>query len=273
MNRKQKLKWFIVAVMSLLIISLSIGYLISIGFQKLKGRELYRNVESNAPKIENSQSSAHQDSVQKQIRETEVTSETEVISETEMVLDIEEIRKTMPDTYAWIEIPGTNINYPIVQHKTDNTFYLDHTADLKENKMGAIFTEDLNKKDFNDPNTLIYGHNIKDGSLFGQLHYFEDKEFFQNHSDVYIYTQDRILKYRIFAAYLTDNKHILKNHDFSVESIYELYLKDVFAIRNMDSNIDKEVSVTGKNKIITLSTCHSAGKDYRYLVQAVLIEQ
>lgn len=127
----------------------------------------------------------------------------------EIPVDFAALQEQNPDVYAWIRIPGTNVDYPILQSADDNGYYLTHTIDHEKKTEGAIYTEDYNSKDFEDPNTVIYGHNMKNGSMFRTLHNYEDRSFFDENREVWIYLPDRILEYRIFAAYVYDNRHLL----------------------------------------------------------------
>lgn len=102
-------------------------------------------------------------------------------------VDFEALQAENPDIYAWITIPGTNVDYPILQREGDNGYYLNHSVDGAGSIAGAIFTEDYNSKDFTDPNTIIYGHNMKNGSMFRTLHNYSDREFFDNNRDITIY--------------------------------------------------------------------------------------
>ena len=192
------------------------------------------------------------------------------IGEIEIPVDIESLTSQYPDIYAWITIPGTRIDYPIVQHPSDNAYYLNHTVDGRKRVEGAIFTENYNSKDFSDPNTLIYGHNMKNGSMFKGLHKYKDRQFLEEHSEIIIYQEGRILRYNIFAAYVYDSRHIMLSFDFNDENIYRSYLNSVLTKKDMSSNIDTTVEVSTEDKIITLSTCNSNDKQ-RYLVQAVLL--
>ena len=185
-------------------------------------------------------------------------------------IDFESLTAQYPDIYAWIRIPGTRVDYPIVQREGDNGYYLNHTIDGKKRTEGSIYTEDYNSKDFEDANTVIYGHNMKNGSMFKGLHKYKDKQFFLENSDIYIYQKDRILKYRIFAAYVYDNRHLMLSFDFEDENIFRNYLYNVLTKRDISSNINTNVDVTADDKIITLSTCNNNDKQ-RYLVQAVLL--
>lgn len=185
-------------------------------------------------------------------------------------IDFESLTAQYPDIYAWIHIPGTRVDYPIVQRDGDNTYYLNHTIEGRRRAEGAIFTEDYNGKDFEDPNTIIYGHNMKNGSMFKGLHKYKDRQYFAEHSELFIYQENRILRYKIFAAYTYDSRHLMLSFDFNDENVYRAYLDSVLTRKDMSSNIDASIKITSEDSIITLSTCNNNDKQ-RYLVQAVLL--
>nr|WP_294492652.1 class B sortase [uncultured Mediterraneibacter sp.] len=189
----------------------------------------------------------------------------------EIPIDFAALQERNPDVYAWITVPGTSVDYPILQSETDNSYYLTHTIDGEEKPEGSIYTENYNSKDFEDPNTIIYGHNMKNGSMFRTLHDYMDRSFFDTNREVIIYTPDAIRHYQIFAAYLYDNRHILQSYDFSNPDVYQQYLNEIFSIRDMNSFIDTDTAVGVDDKIITMSTCYGTQHDVRYIVQAVLI--
>lgn len=174
------------------------------------------------------------------------------------------------DVYAWITVPGTVIDYPILQHATDNTYYLNYNIDGSYGYPGCIYTENLNSKDFTDNNTVIYGHNMKNGSMFSGLHKFEDASFFEENTKVYIYTPEKEYEYTIFAAYIYDDRHLLYSFDFANEQVYATYLEDIQNMRSMNALLREDITVTAKDKIITLVTCIGNQPDKRLLVQAVL---
>ena len=192
------------------------------------------------------------------------------VEKMENPIDFDSLTAQYPDVYAWIRIPGTKVDYPIVQREGDNGYYLNHTIDGKKKTEGSIYTEDYNNKDFGDANTVIYGHNMKNGSMFKTLHKYKDKQFLLDNSEIYIYQKDRVLKYKIFAAYIYDSRHLMLSFDFEDKNIFQNYLDNVLTKRNMSSNIDTTVEVTASDKIITLSTCNNNDAQ-RYLVQAVLL--
>lgn len=206
------------------------------------------------------------------IQETEQTSETTKGFYTREDIDFDALQKLNPDIYAWIEVPGTNVDYPIVQHPTDNGYYLTHTVEHKKTTAASIYTERYNSKDFEDAHTVIYGHNMKNGSMFRTLHNFEDYEFFEENRDIVIYMPEQTLYYEIFAAYTYDNRHLLNTYNCSEPEEFSEYLEEVFSIKDFGAFIDHEMEVTSKDRIITLSTCVNSGNSaQRYLVQAVLV--
>lgn len=179
---------------------------------------------------------------------------------------------TNGDIYAWIHIPDTKIDYPVLQHPTDNSYYLNHNLDGSRGYPGCIYTEDYNKKDFTDPNTVLYGHNMKNGTMFAGLHKYGDSEYLEEHPYIYIYTEEGLLAYEIFAAYQSGDEHILYAHDgFEDRKVYGKYLEEILNMRFMGSVLKEGAEVTEDSRIITLSTCISGKPDNRFLVQGVLL--
>ena len=121
-----------------------------------------------------------------------------------------------------------------------------------------------------DFNTLIYGHNMKNGTMFSGLHKFEDAAFFNEHTKVLIYTPEKEYIYTIFAAYIYDDRHLLYSFNFADEQVYANYVKDIQNMRSMNALVREDVAVTAKDKIITLVTCMANQPEKRLLVQAVL---
>lgn len=212
--------------------------------------------------------------------ETETEEDTEPVEEDilselgveipEKNLDWDVLRETNKDIYAWIYIPETNVDYPVLQSETDDEYYLMHNLDGSYGYPGCIFTQLLNSKDFTDYNTVLYGHNMKNGTMFRTLHYYQNEEFFYNNSYIYIYTENGVLVYEIFAAYNAGDEHILNTYDLRTEEGFASYLDTVKEGAYLGGYIRADVEVTTANHIITLSTCTDQS-DERYLVQAVLI--
>lgn len=190
----------------------------------------------------------------------------------EKELDWQALWEENKDIYAWIYVPGTNIDYPVLQHPTDDVFYLEHNLDGSAGYPGCIYTEaSWNYQGFMDRNTVLYGHNLKDGTMFTQLHNFEDEAFFNENRYAFIYTPENVFVYDIFAAYEFSNEHILYNYNFVSDEGFQEYLDVVFGVRDMGAHFRDDVTVDVKSHIITMSTCIAQKPDNRYLVQGVLI--
>jgi sortase B len=183
-------------------------------------------------------------------------------------IEFETLLEQNPEISAWIEIPGTKIDYPVVQGE-DNVFYLDHDALLEENVEGAIFVDAENTPGFSDRNTILYGHRMNNGNMFAGLHAFSDPAFFEENRVIYLYFPDGTrTEYEIFAAYETGDEYILGEWDFASDSDFSAYLEQIGA-DDENANV-REIEVGMEDKILTLSTCVRGEDEKRYLVQAVL---
>lgn len=192
----------------------------------------------------------------------------------EKEIDFEDLQvNTNEHIYAWVYIPDTKIDYPILQHPDNNLYYLERNLDGSKGYPGCIYTEDYNSKDFTDPNTVLYGHNMKNGTMFAGLHKYEDMQYLEEHPYVYVYTPDELLVYEIFAAYEYSNAHLLLNWDLTNEAFYKQYLEEIKEVRSMTYNYREDVEVTTEDKILTMSTCIANKPNNRYLVQGVLINE
>lgn len=189
-------------------------------------------------------------------------------------INFTELWEINTDLYAWIRIPNTMIDYPVAQYQgSDNTYYLSHNMYKESAFAGCIYTEKQNSKNFDDPNTVLYGHNMQNGSMFRALHSFRDETFFNENQYIYIYLPDRTLTYQIFSAYEYDNRHILNSFDFTDKTVFQEYLD--YAQNPVSSMMynKRDLNVTADDKIITLSTCLGNIETSRYLVQGVLINE
>ena len=192
----------------------------------------------------------------------------------EKEVDFEDLQENVnEDIYAWIYIPDSKIDYPIVQHPIDNFYYLNYNLDGSYGYPGCIYTERYNRKDFADPLTVVYGHNMKNGTMFAGLHDYEDIEYFREHPYVYVYTPEKLFVYEVFASHEYGNEHLLYNHDYAVKSEFKKYVDSILELRSMNSNRAEEVEVTEDSHILVLSTCMANKPDNRYLVQGVLLNE
>lgn len=175
------------------------------------------------------------------------------------------------DIYAWVYVPGTKVDYPILQRSGNNDFYLDHDLNGKKASCGSIYTENYNEKDFNDNHTVVYGHNMKNGSMFKSLRNYDDKDFFEENKYIYVYTEADTRVYEIFGAYEYTDEHLLLNYKTDNAGGFQKYLDMVKKQPDASGHFNRELTVNSSDKIITLSTCISGKDGSRYLVQGKLI--
>ena len=260
-NKQSKLLYIILAVILVAVIA-------GIVFINLNGeKEPEKKQEEQAVKTEEETPEKPEEEPEKRDILAELG-----ITVPEKNLDWQGLWAQNEDIYAWIYIPGTNIDYPVLQHPTDDVFYLDHNLDGSAGYPGCIYTEpSWNYKGFMDRNTVLYGHDLLDGTMFTQLHNFEDESFFNANRYAFIYTPEDVFVYDIFAAYEFTDEHILYTYNLGSDAGYQEYLDMVFATRDMGAHFRDGVQVGIQNKIITMSTCIAEKPNNRYLVQGVLL--
>lgn len=169
-----------------------------------------------------------------------------------------------PDVKAWLQIPDTVINYPVTQ-SDDDSYYLTHLYNMKSGKAGSLFIEAQNKSDFSDPNTIIYGHSMKNGSMFAYLLRFHNQDYFDSHSYGYLITPEEDYKLVFFAAFTaqpgeTGNSSPWKI-SFTDSEEYASWLDNM----KSRSDVSSDIQVSAGDRTVTLSTCSQKGKK-RYVV-------
>lgn len=246
----------VLIIILLLVIAACVGYIVHDYIRKQQNGRVYEELQKEQ-KIEEEKEEVQQDSEKK----------------VEIPIDFAALQAQNPDIYAWIRIDGTNINYPVVQSASDNEYYLNHTIDGQEGYPGSIYTENYNKKDFTDYNTIIYGHDMKDGSMFQNLHNYMDPAYMQAHPEVIIYTPDVKRTYRIFAAVVYDNRHLLFGFDFTTPEGRQSFLDSLRASRDLSNVFREDVAVSAQDRLLTLSTCMTGQDEKRFLVEAVLVDE
>lgn len=186
-------------------------------------------------------------------------------------IDFPSLKAEHPDIYAWVTIPDTGVNHPIVQSTTDDNYYLYHDLDGNYTIYGSVFTQSMNATDFSDPVTIVYGHHTDNGTMFSDLRNFTDKDYFDAHEEMYIYTPGHILTYRIISAYEYDNRHIMNSFDFSDPQVRQDYFASVLSPTSMRVNVREGATLSVDDKIVQLSTCVEGNSASRYIVTGVLV--
>ncbi|MGG7078808.1 class B sortase [Clostridium sardiniense] len=171
-----------------------------------------------------------------------------------------ELMKINEDYKMWIEIPNTNINYPVVQGK-DNDFYLKHDFYKKESSSGAIFIDYKNNID-RDENIVIYGHNMKNKSMFQNLMKFKDEEFWNKNNEIILTIDGKEYEYEVFSVYVNDANNVEFKFDFKNDDVYFKYLEEI----KEKSIFNRDIDITSNKKMITLSTCSYENDDDRLVI-------
>jgi sortase, srtB family len=185
-------------------------------------------------------------------------------------IDFNKLINKNPDTIGWIKVLGTDINYPVVQ-TNNNDFYLTHSFDKSYNKAGWIFADYINKNLKNnelDKNTIIYGHNRQNNSMFGTLSNVFKEEWLSNKKNHYINfsTLNNNMVWKVFSTYTIEKEEYYIQSNFSSDEEYISFLN---TIKNR-STYKYDVNISKEDKILTLSTCTNVGKG-RTVLHAKLI--
>lgn len=179
-------------------------------------------------------------------------------------LDLAALRGNNSDVIGWIAIPDTEVFYPVMQ-AADNSYYLNHTWKKEKSSVGAIFLDCRNEPDFNGMHSILYGHQMRNGSMFGKLNKYADADYLREHPAVYIATGAGVRKYDIFAAYEVGVQEIVYNMDMEQTGRQQEFVDFCLSHAAADTGI---VLNTDSN-ILTLSTCTGRGYATRWVVQAV----
>ena len=248
-----------------------------------KAENIYNNVEEEfvtpyVPNTETTEESEAQTEVVVETTEstelTETTESEDTEEEEEYVLkgpwyelvrvNLASLQSQYPDVTGWLYFENERISYPIVKGATNDT-YLYTTYDGKSSKSGSIFMDVRSSTSFMDTHTIIYGHNMKNLSMFGKLKYYKNSsKYYKNHQYFQIFCGNEILRYQIFSY-----------QEVPVDSyVYTEYHDSASSLANRlkkSSMKDTGVTVNDGDKIITLSTCTS-NDEYRFIVNAVLVD-
>ena len=171
-------------------------------------------------------------------------------------VDFDALREQYPDVVAWIKMDDVDISYPIVQGD-DNEHYLHYDPADQPSVSGSIFLDSRNKSLDTDLYALIYGHNMRDESMFGQLDEYVSQEFYDRGTDAFtIYTPDGKYRYQIFAADIVDPTSEVYTQGFTNAQVFDAFVQQL----QDDSMYETGVEATGNDHVITLSTCSSSNR-------------
>lgn len=180
-------------------------------------------------------------------------------------IDLDALRQINPDVIGWILIPDTVIDYPLLQGQ-DNDYYLKHTWQKKKNAVGSIFMEHRNSADYTDFNTIVYGHNMNNGSMFASLRRYGGEKYWKEHPSVYLVTDEGIFRYDVFSAYRAEVGSTTYGLSFHQEKTRKEFLIHALTSSRIDTGVVPEIT----DRVLTLSTCSGAGYSTRWVVHARL---
>lgn len=188
-------------------------------------------------------------------------------------VDFESLTAKEDDIYAWLYIPDTNVDYPILQSgddKEDDDYWLNHNLDGTSGYPGTIFTERMFGKDFKTFNTVIYGHNMKNQTMFGALHNMANEDYFAAHEFIYVYTEKATYKYQIVCASTISDAHLAVAYNgYKTEEQRQQFLDYIMSNAKCSrGNINTGVY----DNYITLSTCTSSDTQ-RFVVLAKCVDK
>lgn len=190
-------------------------------------------------------------------------------------VDFDVLKVENPEIFAWIHIPDTSIDAPILQSAEADDYYETHNAMKEADEGGALYIEAANLSSMCDFNTVIHGKTAEDGEsgLFADLYQFADPDFFDSHEQIYIYLDDNVLTYEVFAAYERENTSLLRTYDFTYIAGCSQFLEDLYGIRDMSMMIRTGWDeVTPYHFLVTLTTAKGDNPDRQFVVVAALID-
>ena len=164
---------------------------------------------------------------------------------------------------GWLYCEGTPISYPVVQ-STDNSYYLNRLYDDRTNSSGAIFMDAMNSPDLSDVNTIIYGHNMKNGTMFASLQNYDEQWYYEQHPVMYYLTKNHDYKIDVFASYETTGDSDAFTMFFDSAQTYQTYLENRWSQSRIDTSW---LPMSIEDNIVTLSTCSYGFDNARYVVQ------
>ena len=241
-NKKNKSKKYKKAILNLVIYIMLLSILLYSGIKIYKW---YKDKTNN-------------NKIAEQIRDTVIVEEkNEDENKEESKVDFNKLKEQNSDAVAWIKVNNTNIEYPVVKG-SNNSFYLNHSFDKSNNSAGWIFADYRNKFDNTDKNIVIYGHNMKDNSMFGSLKNILNSDWYDNeeNTNIILYTENEKCIYKVFSIYKIESEDYYIKKEFSDDNNFEQFVNTIKkrSIKEFNTDVSKD------DNILTLSTCANNNK-------------
>ncbi len=188
----------------------------------------------------------------------------EFIEDFPIIVDFEKLKDYNRDIVAWLYFPGTKINYPIAQ-SNDNDYYLHRLIDRSWNAAGTIFMDYRNEIDFSDWQTIIYGHNMKNDTMFGSLLDYRDQAYYEAHPVCYLLTPAQNYKVELFAGYV-----VSEDSDIYSCNLMQAELDNHVYEACQNSIFKSNVEIQSNDRIVIFSTCSYEYDGARFVLEGVL---
>jgi len=182
-------------------------------------------------------------------------------------VNFDELSEEFRGLAAWLFQEGTIIDYPVMQW-TNNSHFLNRLPDGSSHRNGALFIDSRNKPDFSDKNTLIYGHNMRSGDMFGGLRQYYNQAYYEANQIMYLFTPDRDYMLVIFAGYLLDSAVEVPPIWFGGEGTFQAHVREI----KRRSLFRSDVEVSDDDRIVSLCTCNSAFTNARLILVGKLVD-
>lgn len=249
-RRSRKNPWRVVFVVSLVVLIAALIGLGAIAFQYISQQRAYDDLEQYAS-----------------------LSDSENMTLADLTVDWDALRAVNPDIVAWVYVPDSPINYPVVQGD-DNEEYLHKAFDGSTGWLasaGTIFLDSTNSSDFSDRNSALYGHHMNDGSMFASFSDWQNNDEFNAHRDIYVLTPQGNYRLKTFALVKTTGDDALVQTTFSSDESYQSYIQDKLD-RSVTTQQGEVLSAADIRQSMLFSTCEYSQADGRAVLFAAVVE-
>jgi len=240
-----------------ILLAVSICVTLFSGYKLCEGLQIYKEGDQSYEILK--QQARHQEDRENNEERTETQTDIPPVS-----IDFETLKKINSDAAAWLYCPDTPIDYPVMR-SDDYDWYLHHLPDGTYNANGTLFFDYNCPEDFSGRLSIIYGHHMKSGKMFGSLKGYKKQEYFEQHPSLYLYTEQE--NYRIDLIYgLVIGAGKWRERAF----MYELNLEELLEYASAKTTFKSDMEYTGSDKFVVLATCSYEFDDARYIVIGVL---
>lgn len=255
--KKGKLEKLVIIILGLIVVVTSIK-IIMIETNYHKSAASYDEITKKVKTIEKTTTE------EKNVQDEKKNEKNDSKEKNKVIIDFNTLEKINSQAVGWITIDGTVIDYPIAKGE-DNQYYLNHSFDKEESSSGAIFVDKDCKEPFSQFLTIVYGHHMRNGTMFADIKNYGNKEYAKKHSAITVYKKEKAITYQVFAAVSKKSENVFLYLDVSNDKNKENYIDKI----KKDSIYWLNEDITAKDEIIALVTCDYGKEDGRMIVYGV----